>query len=571
MALAIVIQVLLAPSVFNTAATPTYSATGAVEKRANWRSVLRVHGLELATPYGEVTWSKKGARDSTKDLAWISRGLPVFYGGDAGLEGSDHRAERLSVGDDTVTDVPGDPEGWNWQMLDVDTGWYNSSPSSRTLRHHGRPGPQGKGQTGGARKRRRPARRQDGADTPSLRIRMRHKDPMERGGDKTEGADHRGPGPAVATMGRCGLTARQRYLGFREVGETKKYDAEGARRHARTTTTRNRRGSEMTPRKAAGAEPMNCRSPFWSLENALDKVLELPIEIGRAGDSSRLTGCITVVGIMVADCVSFGESVKEDVFSKSILPKLVIPNRRCRVRNVIKTYYDSLDTYPKFLVTRYLEQILEAWLIQHHAPGAEVALAEKQPSSFTGSVAQPPAPQRVYVATELLVACLVGTDDDETGHTHERASLSTLLLRRPPPDAVDPERPRPRNKIFTQRYKRDNVETNTAAHPSHGTINSRLLPPPIGSTTTSTEPVRIYLIRTIACSCSTVRQRAPAPIIDSSTCRVRRWISPTASRSAFLYFYSGSSLGSVASIIPDQLRPVLLTLLARRFVKLLVL
>ena len=77
-------------------------------------------GLELLTPYGEITRQRHGQKDSTIDLAWASPEVRSRHDGDQGLNGSDHRAQGLTIlsHGESVAKSAKTPEGWNWAMLD---------------------------------------------------------------------------------------------------------------------------------------------------------------------------------------------------------------------------------------------------------------------------------------------------------------------------------------------------------------------------------------------------------------------------------------------------------------------
>jgi hypothetical protein len=53
--------------------------------------------MELYTPFGEITRQKHGQRNSIIDLAWAITGLPTYYQENVGLDGSDHRAQLISI------------------------------------------------------------------------------------------------------------------------------------------------------------------------------------------------------------------------------------------------------------------------------------------------------------------------------------------------------------------------------------------------------------------------------------------------------------------------------------------
>ena len=77
---------------------------------ARWR-------LTLETPWGEVTRSRRGNRDSTIDHAWVTSGLGVSYQGDPGYAGSDHLAQWIVI--EGVERPTGEaPPGWSWSLLD---------------------------------------------------------------------------------------------------------------------------------------------------------------------------------------------------------------------------------------------------------------------------------------------------------------------------------------------------------------------------------------------------------------------------------------------------------------------
>src|SRR5207248_10183616 len=78
--------------------------------------LVRHAGLELCTPWGETTHESREDRDSTIDLAWATADLNAQWEGSRSLEGSDHRAQVVSVG---AAPLPaGRPAGWSWAQMD---------------------------------------------------------------------------------------------------------------------------------------------------------------------------------------------------------------------------------------------------------------------------------------------------------------------------------------------------------------------------------------------------------------------------------------------------------------------
>jgi hypothetical protein len=78
--------------------------------------------MELYTPFGEIIRQKHGQRNSTIDLAWATTGLLTYYQGNVGLDGSDHRAQLISIylkAGDTQSHRS-KIEGWNWAMMRPD-------------------------------------------------------------------------------------------------------------------------------------------------------------------------------------------------------------------------------------------------------------------------------------------------------------------------------------------------------------------------------------------------------------------------------------------------------------------
>ena len=72
--------------------------------------------LCLITPKGEVTRFAKGQRDSTIDLAWASRSLPIQYIGSVyELTGSDHVAQHIRIG---VEEENAQTPYFRWRELD---------------------------------------------------------------------------------------------------------------------------------------------------------------------------------------------------------------------------------------------------------------------------------------------------------------------------------------------------------------------------------------------------------------------------------------------------------------------
>jgi hypothetical protein len=53
--------------------------------------------MELYTPFGEIIQQKHEQRNSIINLAWATIGLLTYYQGNVGLDGSDHRAQLISI------------------------------------------------------------------------------------------------------------------------------------------------------------------------------------------------------------------------------------------------------------------------------------------------------------------------------------------------------------------------------------------------------------------------------------------------------------------------------------------
>jgi hypothetical protein len=78
--------------------------------------------MELHTLFGEIIRQKHGQRNFIIDLAWATTGLPTYYQGDVGLDGSDHRAQFISIYLKAGDTQPhrSKTEGWNWAMMRPD-------------------------------------------------------------------------------------------------------------------------------------------------------------------------------------------------------------------------------------------------------------------------------------------------------------------------------------------------------------------------------------------------------------------------------------------------------------------
>jgi hypothetical protein len=53
--------------------------------------------MELYTSFGEIIRQKHGQRNFIINLAWAIIGLLMYYQGNVGLDGSDHRAQLISI------------------------------------------------------------------------------------------------------------------------------------------------------------------------------------------------------------------------------------------------------------------------------------------------------------------------------------------------------------------------------------------------------------------------------------------------------------------------------------------
>ena len=96
---------------------PAWDRHGRTSAKADMLLALVRHaGLELCTPWGEMTHESREDRDSTIDLAWATADLNAWWEGSRSLEGSDHRAQVVSMG--AVPPPASRRAGWSWAQMD---------------------------------------------------------------------------------------------------------------------------------------------------------------------------------------------------------------------------------------------------------------------------------------------------------------------------------------------------------------------------------------------------------------------------------------------------------------------
>jgi hypothetical protein len=75
--------------------------------------------MELHTPFEEIIRQKYEQPNSIIDLAWAITGLFIYYQENVGLDGSDHRAQLISIYLKAGNTQPHKSkiEGWNWAIM----------------------------------------------------------------------------------------------------------------------------------------------------------------------------------------------------------------------------------------------------------------------------------------------------------------------------------------------------------------------------------------------------------------------------------------------------------------------
>jgi hypothetical protein len=75
--------------------------------------------MKLHTPFGEITQQKYEQRNFIINLAWATIGLLTYYQGNVGLNGSNHRAQLISIYLEAKDTQPhkSKTKGWNWAIM----------------------------------------------------------------------------------------------------------------------------------------------------------------------------------------------------------------------------------------------------------------------------------------------------------------------------------------------------------------------------------------------------------------------------------------------------------------------